>query len=90
MTDFINFIFSWQKREGIHKYRVAVDPSGEVVGAGDVEGERSVIAGLKTGNTYAVSVSAIQDQRQGAAAMSKFTTALPPPAKVSLWYFTCK
>ena len=74
--------FSWQKREGIYKYRIFVDPSDKVVGAGDVEGERSVIAGLKTGNTYAVSVAAIQDQREGAAATSKFTTALPPPAKV--------
>lgn len=75
-------LISWQKRDGITKYRIHADPSENVVGTGDVDGERAVIAGLEVGYTYTVSVSCLSDKREGAKAITQFTTALPPPAKV--------
>lgn len=75
-------LVSWQKRDGIMKYRMYAEPGENVVGTGDVEGERAVIAGLDTGNTYTIHVAALSEQREGANATTRFTTALPPPAKV--------
>lgn len=41
------------------------EPGENVVGTGDVEGERAVIAGLDTGNTYTIHVAALSEQREG-------------------------
>ena len=45
--------------------RIHADPSDNVVGTGDVDGERAVIAGLEVGYTYTVSVSCLSDKREG-------------------------
>ena len=45
--------------------RIYTEPSENVVGTGDVEGDRAVIAGLDTGKTYTINVAALSDQREG-------------------------
>ena len=74
---------TWQEDEGVTDYRVFADPGENVVGTGDVTGSsRAVLAGLEVGETYEIFVAAISESKAGSNATVKFTTALPPPAKV--------
>jgi hypothetical protein len=45
--------------------RLYAEPGEFVVGTGDIEGERAVIAGLETGKTYIINVADLSDQREG-------------------------
>jgi len=76
-------LVTWQDDEGVTDYRVFADPGENVVGTGDVTGSsRAVLAGLEVGETYEIFVAAISESKAGSNATVKFTTALPPPAKV--------